>query len=113
MPSSSGYTDPGDGRHQPMLAFSTPFIMSAPFLGPVSSIENIHGRSQPLLFIPNISYRLFDIEYPIKRFKPYAKETVLLLAAARRIEPASHCMVWQVFRIVFWASKDCQGEIYS
>jgi hypothetical protein len=72
--SSNGYTDPGDGRHQPMLAFSTSLIMSAPFLGPVSSIESIHGRSQPLLLIPNILYRLFDIEYPIERFKPSAKE---------------------------------------
>ena len=65
MLSSSGYTDPGEGRHQPMLAFSTSPIISAPFFGPASSMERIHGRSQPLLLIPNMFYRLFDIEYTI------------------------------------------------
>jgi len=57
-----------------MLAFSTSVIISAPFLGSAFSMESIHGRSQPLLFSPNIIYRLFDIEYPIEVFKDTASQ---------------------------------------
>jgi len=105
MPSRSGYTDPGDGRHQPMLAFSTSVIISAPFLGVASSMESIHGRSQPLLLGPNMFYRLFDIAYSIVRFKGSAQ---LSFFACLRGVFCSAC-----FGLVFVSAfGSCSGYVF-
>src|SRR5581483_9162656 len=66
--SSSGYTDPGDGLHQPLVITSISSIISAPFLGERSSSVITHILSPRLFLISpndhiptsNYQYRISD-----------------------------------------------------
>src|SRR3989475_12778039 len=42
--SSSGYTDPGDGRHHPCVIVSISSMISTPFFGALARIEKIQPR---------------------------------------------------------------------
>src|SRR2546425_4063921 len=73
--SSRGYTDPGDGRHQPCVIVSISSMISAPFFGALARIETIQPRRPRFRCIiqrnggnmgSEFSYRITDI-YPFRR----------------------------------------------
>src|ERR1041385_5522200 len=70
MLSRSGYIEPGDGLHHPLVIISISSMSSAPFLGDLSSIDMTHVLNPLLLLVSHpkchipisvYRYRLSDI----------------------------------------------------